>query len=40
MDKQTTLFGISNVAWGIMGILALVALVILAFALDIGPNML
>jgi len=45
LEKQTGLLGLSNSAWGVIGIVVLVvgalgflALILLAFGLDIGPD--
>ncbi len=47
MEKQTGFLGFSSSVWGVIGILSLLAgaivvcaLVLLAFGLDIGPDIL
>jgi hypothetical protein len=38
MEEQTGFLGISDAAWGVIGILLLAALVVMAFITDIGPQ--
>jgi hypothetical protein len=38
MQKQTGFLGVSGLAWGVIGGLLFVALVVLAFFLDIGTK--
>jgi len=40
MDKQITIFGISDTAWSALGVMALLILILLAFMLDVGPDLL
>jgi len=38
MEEQTGFWGISNAAWGVVGILLLVVLVVMAYVTDIGSS--
>lgn len=39
MEEQTGFLGISRLTWGVIGILTLVALVVMAFFLNVGPEL-